>query len=303
VRIAVRTPRFIVNSAHLAGSGEKSYPNEPVARLLGKSVRLSKEDCHHAHDVLRLKLGATIEVFFQDLGKSFICKLEKIASDQGSAEISAALPDTSVHRVVLIAGMIKPRNCDLIVEKCVELGVAEIHFYFGERSQNPLSGARLQDRIKRLERVRDAAIKQSYTSCVTNVHLHSCLEHALNSVEARDTGHCQNVIRLACLPSARGCFDDTRATEKAERQPVRITDIVSSFKNLPIDQENQTKSRLEKFRRNAEFYIIIGPEGGFADSETELMRRFHYAEASLGPNVLRTETAALVACALVQLMA
>jgi 16S rRNA (uracil1498-N3)-methyltransferase len=302
-KIAVRVPRFIATSANLVARKEKSYPNNLAAPALGQSISLSKEDCHHAHDVLRLKQGATIEVFFQDLQKSFICKLEKLTSGQGSAEICAALPDTPLHRVVLVAGMIKPQKCDWLVEKSVELGVAEIHFYFGERSQNPRSGTKLQEREKRLKRIRDAAIKQSYTSCVTEVHIHNCLEQALEELEASNTRPLEEVLRLACQPPRRGCLHSEQQTKQAERQAVRITDIVASVKNLPINQGNIAKSPLEKFQRSAEFFIIIGPEGGFTDSEAELMRKFHYVEASLGPNVLRTETAALVACALVQLAA
>jgi 16S rRNA (uracil1498-N3)-methyltransferase len=41
--------------------------------------------------------------------------------------------------------------------------------------------------------------------------------------------------------------------------------------------------------------VVIGPEGGFSDGEREAMRRGGLASVSLGPTVLRTETAAVVA--------
>ncbi|MFP5344949.1 MAG: RsmE family RNA methyltransferase, partial [Gammaproteobacteria bacterium] len=38
--------------------------------------------------------------------------------------------------------------------------------------------------------------------------------------------------------------------------------------------------------------LLVGPEGGFTDNETEAMRRRGYQPVRLGPRVLRTETAA-----------
>ena len=47
--------------------------------------------------------------------------------------------------------------------------------------------------------------------------------------------------------------------------------------------------------------VLIGPEGGFAQSEREaLLRQKHVARLSLGPRILRADTAAVAALALVQ---
>lgn len=47
--------------------------------------------------------------------------------------------------------------------------------------------------------------------------------------------------------------------------------------------------------------VLIGPEGGFAEAERELlMRQQHVARLSLGPRILRADTAAVAALALVQ---
>lgn len=45
--------------------------------------------------------------------------------------------------------------------------------------------------------------------------------------------------------------------------------------------------------------LIIGPEGGFAEEEVELARRAGCVPVSLGPRILRSETAGIVAAALV----
>ncbi len=47
-------------------------------------------------------------------------------------------------------------------------------------------------------------------------------------------------------------------------------------------------------------FILIGPEGGFSDDEVAQAKAAHVTSASLGPRVLRTETAALAALSIIQ---
>ncbi|MGB5622943.1 MAG: RsmE family RNA methyltransferase, partial [Gammaproteobacteria bacterium] len=48
--------------------------------------------------------------------------------------------------------------------------------------------------------------------------------------------------------------------------------------------------------------LLIGPEGGLDDEEKALARRLGFVPVSLGPRVLRTETAAVVAVTACQLL-
>jgi 16S rRNA (uracil1498-N3)-methyltransferase len=45
---------------------------------------------------------------------------------------------------------------------------------------------------------------------------------------------------------------------------------------------------------------VIGPEGGFTDQELEALRKRAVVEVGLGPRILRTETAAVAALAILQ---
>jgi 16S rRNA (uracil1498-N3)-methyltransferase len=52
-------------------------------------------------------------------------------------------------------------------------------------------------------------------------------------------------------------------------------------------------------RRDPSIALLIGPEGGFTDEELALARDKGAMAVGLGPRILRTETAAIVACALI----
>lgn len=53
---------------------------------------------------------------------------------------------------------------------------------------------------------------------------------------------------------------------------------------------------------NTEYVILIGPEGDFSKKEIELANMHHYKKVSLGPSRLRTETAGMVACHILNLV-
>jgi 16S rRNA (uracil1498-N3)-methyltransferase len=69
------------------------------------------------------------------------------------------------------------------------------------------------------------------------------------------------------------------------------------------DERTETKNPLEALRdaRRGPIAVLIGPEGGFSDDERELLLRIpSVIRLSLGPRILRADTAAVAALALVQ---
>ena len=59
------------------------------------------------------------------------------------------------------------------------------------------------------------------------------------------------------------------------------------------------KSIKELLVHGEDIIILIGPEGDFTDSEINRAFLSGFSAISLGPNTLRTETAGLVACVIV----
>ncbi|HEX5421740.1 MAG TPA: RsmE family RNA methyltransferase, partial [Gammaproteobacteria bacterium] len=51
---------------------------------------------------------------------------------------------------------------------------------------------------------------------------------------------------------------------------------------------------------SAEVFLLIGPEGGFSPSDLGLISANGFQPLRLGPRILRTETASIVACGLLQ---
>jgi 16S rRNA (uracil1498-N3)-methyltransferase len=82
------------------------------------------------------------------------------------------------------------------------------------------------------------------------------------------------------------------ALQAAQQQTIRL---------IPWEKEksSQIGAMIPPEPPSAGFAVLIGPEGGFSDEEAEQAQKAGFCSVSLGPRILRMETAAIVATALV----
>ena len=64
------------------------------------------------------------------------------------------------------------------------------------------------------------------------------------------------------------------------------------------EQQTQLRDVLSSRETEGEILLAIGPEGGWAENELQLFRKAGWISASLGPTILRAETAAIAALAI-----
>jgi len=110
--------------------------------------------------------------------------------------------------------------------------------------------------------------------------------------------HWQGVVHSACEQSGRNVIPEVRAVLNFEAflQNLPKVDIClfldpladKGFSELPVEPPSAV-------------LLIIGPEGGFATQEIEQLKMAGFQGLKMGPRVLRTETAALVALSACQL--
>lgn len=255
--------RFFVlvpESADLpAGAAEKA----PLAA--GDIVALSETDSVHAARVLRLAPGDVV-VVCDGRGYEYEAELHQVSPRAvtvriRSGRLSAAEP--SVH-VTLAQGIAKGDKMDFIVQKAVEVGVSRIIPLSTQRTVVRLDEEKAGARVERWQRIAYEAAKQSGRARVPRVEA----VHAWEELwRRRDLGTVfvpwEGETTLRLLEAAAAL-----AASHTPAAPARLT-------------------------------IVIGPEGGFAEAEIALAQRHGAQPVTLGPRILRTETAGLVAAALV----
>ncbi len=102
----------------------------------------------------------------------------------------------------------------------------------------------------------------------------------------------------------------TSACEQSGRVRLPLIDAPTPFDAWLANKTHQADAdillqpgatgRLASIEVATKVCILIGPEGGFSDAEYELAQAAGFRAVSLGPRVLRTETAALAALAVMQ---
>lgn len=226
-------------------------------------LKLPQNDRHHLERVLRKKAGDSLSLFIEDSKEEISATVLSLNAESITLSLIEKRETQVSEKVLAIIGVTKSKTLDLIAEKLTEIGVNEIHFFRAKRSQYEID----EKRLERLQRITDSAIKQSGSFIRTTIHSHASLQEATKKLNL------DPLAKKICL-----------STNNDAKIPV-ITEYLSH------PEKNHTQTS----------YILIGCEGGLDETELEHASEHSFAHVSLGKNILRTETAAILACALVKL--
>ena len=122
----------------------------------GEVLRLSEEEVHHLHKVLRGRSGDRVEVV-DGAGRLFVAELLGVSEATILEERPTARGEAG--EVVLYQAVPKGRHMDLVVEKATELGVSRVVPLSTERGVMRISEG--DGKAQRWRRVTEAAARQS----------------------------------------------------------------------------------------------------------------------------------------------
>lgn len=114
--------------------------------------------------------------------------------------------------------------------------------------------------------------------------------------------HWQEVAVSACEQSGRNFVPKIASPQSLQSFMNEMLDANKRFiltPHLEVTADKMTLS-CEQLANKATVALLIGPEGGFSKEEVMLAKESDFTPITLGPRVLRTETAALTALALIQ---
>jgi 16S rRNA (uracil1498-N3)-methyltransferase len=211
----------------------------------GGRLRLEPDEAHYLLRVLRLGIGATIEV--RD-GRGGAWRASLVDEHHLSLDERTTLPPLTGVGVVLAFAPPRGGRIDILLEKATEMGAGALQPVWASRSVRKDSG-----NPGRWSRIVTAAAKQCGIPVVPDV------AKPIEFVECLQA-YAKTELRLIATPHAE--------------QPLRAV--------LPTGAIEQA-------------IVLTGPEGGFTEAEVEAARSVGFLPFHLGPQVLRAETAPLVA--------
>ena len=233
-----------------------------ASNLFGGMAYLDKEDAEHIK-VLRIRKGETYTVCDGN-GTDYICKLSEEAEKGSSAvEIVDKVPSPGEPSIkcAVYAAFSKGDKMESVIQKSVEIGATEIVVFPSKRCVAKYEGSALVRKAERWQKIAKEAAKQSERGIIPAVTVLSSFSEAVKRAAGTD------------LPIF--CYEEEKSL---------------SLKNL-----------LEQAENVGSVSIFTGPEGGFEPSEVQEAIDAGMKSVTLGPRILRCETAPICALAAVML--
>lgn len=235
-----------------------------LVKEIGVGLILPKELAHQVRDVLRLNLGEKL-ILLDNQGNEILATVESTSRAGVVVQLVERHPgkEPSPIRIVLCQGMLKSARFEWILEKGTELGVSVFAPVHCRRSMVGLDSAGTA-KVQRWQRIIQEATEQCGRPTLPALLPIRSLEQALQELP---TG------ALAIMP-----------WEEAEGRSLR--DVLAGV-----------RMRVAGVVIPQTILLFIGPEGGLTSEEVALARRYGVQVVTLGPRILRAETAALASVA------
>ena len=234
------------------------------------SAAVHGDQARHLSRVLRAQPGMAFDVVAG--GRAWLARIASIDRESVQFTLIRELETAPALPVTLHLSIFKFDRMEWAIEKAVELGASRIVPVIAERTEKHLAQAAAR-RVDRWRRIALEAAKQSRRTDLPEIADPARLPEILATGEPSGT------------PGG--------AAEKSPAAPLRIllSEAEEDQPLLPILGETSVAAH--------EILLAIGPEGGWTAAELTLFSDAGWHSATLGSRILRVETAAIAALAIV----
>lgn len=224
-------------------------------------ILISGPDAHHLKNVLRLKAGDQV-IVFDGCGSEYLAAI--LAVDRETVRISLQMPvpqsKTEQLRISIGQALLRSQKMDLVMQKITELGAHAVYPFTCRRSVPIVSSRHMEEKRARWERISIAASKQCGRNILPSVHPVQPFSSVLAALQGYD-------LKLILWE--------------------KTSDI--NLKSVLAESLNQKM-----------VCALIGPEGGFSDSEFDESVKAGFVPVGLGKHILRAETATLAIMSIIR---
>jgi 16S rRNA (uracil1498-N3)-methyltransferase len=230
----------------------ENWSHEPLA--------LSGAEAYHARAVLRMRAGEKL-VVFNGQGREITAEILELGDDEIRLQkLHEAETPPLRCRIVLGQAIPKGKNMELIVQKAVEIGAAEIAPIVSDRTIVQVDSETAAQKQSKWRQVAVEAAKQCGQNWLPRVHAPRKLAEFFSEESEQ--------------------LFDLRLIGSLQPDAQQLKKILADYLN-----EHQERPR--------SILMLVGPEGDFTPAELALARRHGCRPITLGPIVLRVETAAI----------
>ncbi len=241
----------------------------PPEEAASGSPRITGPEAVHLRHVLRLGPGDPVRIF-DGRGMEYDGVIRSLDGEGVSLSLSSPVvaETESPARITLAQAFLKEKKMEAAIRPLTELGIAEWRPFFSVRCVSRPGEVRLAGRRDRWEKIALESLKQCRRSQPPRI----------------------------CPPVS---FTDMLA--EGRKADLRLLFWEKAV--LPLSGAGRRMAREFPPRSGGlRIFAVCGPEGGFSDAEAAQAREAGFHPVSLGPRILRAETAVLAAAALLQFL-
>ena len=227
----------------------------------GENILIQGSDARHIRTVLRYKPGDRIGLL-DGRGVEYHAKVDRLSPKGVDLTIIKTFSSEteSPVQISMAQAMLKEKKMDAIVRHLTELGISRWIPFLAARSIPRPNPKNMAARIRRWETISKEASKQCRRS---------------------------RVMQIDTLKT----FADALVASKMHELKILFWEAETGQKSSGLPRPTPKIKNI---------FLIIGPEGGFTEEEINQAREAGFVTAALGPRILRSETATMAACTLIQ---
>lgn len=230
--------------------------------ILAEKIIITGQDAHHLMHVMRAKAGQQVTVV-DDEGSVALMEMTAFTAESVELALKERLEGNteSPLELTLVQCLLKSDKMDWIVQKSVELGANKIQPIASRNCVAQYDGKKAKQRQERWQKIADEAAKQ-------------CGRTKLLQVEP--------IMGIKEFLAKSGFGEDNPlyfCYENEEQKTIKEALQASKAKNASV---------------------LIGPEGGFTLDEAKAIEEAGGQSVTLGPRILRAETAAIASLSVIQ---
>ncbi|HVV32050.1 MAG TPA: 16S rRNA (uracil(1498)-N(3))-methyltransferase [Vitreimonas sp.] len=262
----------------------------------GARLELNEAQTRHAGTVLRLDAGDTLRVFNAEDGE-WRARISERSKRTMSVRVEDFLrPARATPDLELLFAPVKRHATDLIAEKATELGVRRLR---PVTTQRTIAETVRTDRLMSIAR---EAAEQTERFDLPEIAEVVSLTKALDGwrltrplIFADEEGEAPPIVDVLRTFSLAEKVASEREPDEGRRHTrgvATLADIGATERPSPPTPSPQGRGGLS---------LLIGPEGGFTAEERRMLRALAFVKpVTLGPRILRAETAVIAALSLIQ---